>query len=80
MQATPSREHNGILLGIDEGEEPALIIGSHTVNVVVMDDETDEIMANTVLSASDLVRIPVREVDEFYGANPTLDYWESDQN
>lgn len=76
MLANPAREHNGILLGIEEGENPALIIGSHTVNAVVMDDETDEVIARVELSRSDLVTIPVREIHEFYGANPTHEQWE----
>lgn len=68
-------EHMGVLLGIEEGDEPALIIGKYEVFLVEVDPETDEITNELLIDYLDVARVPIREIGDFWGATATPETW-----
>lgn len=69
-------EHMGTLLGIEEGEEPTLIVGEIKIYLTHGGEDTDEPEIDMLIGQSDLERVPLREIDAFYGATATPETWE----
>lgn len=70
-------EHMGILIGVQDSEQPALIIANYEVFLVEVDPETDEITTEILIDSADIATVPVREIGDFSGATGRPSDWEA---